>query len=78
MIGLLGPNGAGKTTISMILGVLEPTYGHISISGLDLTSKREAALRKANFSAAYTPLPGNLTVVESLRVFGLIYGGSGT
>ena len=65
IVGLLGPNGAGKTTtISMILGVLEPTAG--TISGAD----RE----RTNFAAAYAPLPGNLTVEENLRVFGLIYG----
>jgi ABC-2 type transport system ATP-binding protein len=74
IVGLLGPNGAGKTTtISMILGVLEPTSGYISITGIDLVRKREAALQKANFSAVYTPLPGNLTVFEHLRVFGLLY-----
>ncbi len=75
ILGLLGPNGAGKTTtISMILGVLQPTRGRISITGIDLASRRRAALRKANFSAVYAPLPGNLTVAQNLRVFGLIYG----
>jgi ABC-2 type transport system ATP-binding protein len=75
IVGLLGPNGAGKTTtISMILGVLEPTHGRISIMGIDLARKRKTALEKANFSAVYAPLPGNLTVFENLRVFGLIYG----
>jgi ABC-2 type transport system ATP-binding protein len=74
IVGLLGPNGAGKTTtISMILGVLEPTRGRISITGIDLARRRKAALQKANFSAVYAPLPGNLTVFENLRVFGLIY-----
>ncbi len=74
IVGLLGPNGAGKTTtISMILGVLEPTCGRISITGIDLARRRKAALQKANFSAVYAPLPGNLTVFENLRVFGLIY-----
>jgi ABC-2 type transport system ATP-binding protein len=74
IVGLLGPNGAGKTTtISMILGVLEPTRGRISITGIDLARKRKAALEKANFSAVYAPLPGNLTVFENLRVFGMIY-----
>lgn len=75
IVGLLGPNGAGKTTtISMILGVLEPTHGRIAITGIDLARKRKTALEKANFSAVYAPLPGNLTVFENLRVFGLIYG----
>ncbi len=33
--GLLGPNGAGKTTtIKMILGLLEPDQGEISVMGL--------------------------------------------
>src|SRR3954464_12999955 len=74
IVGLLGPNGAGKTTtISMILGVLQPTCGQITITGIDLARKRKSALQKANFSAVYAPLPGNLTVFENLRVFGLIY-----
>jgi ABC-2 type transport system ATP-binding protein len=75
IVGLLGPNGAGKTTtISMLLGVLQPTSGHISITGIDLARNRKSALQKANFSAVYAPLPGNLTVYQNLRVFGLIYG----
>jgi ABC-2 type transport system ATP-binding protein len=74
IVGLLGPNGAGKTTtISMILGVLEPTSGTITIEGLDLARKRSAALAHANFAAVYAPLPGNLTVYQNLRVFGLLY-----
>ncbi|HEY1949944.1 MAG TPA: ABC transporter ATP-binding protein [Bryobacteraceae bacterium] len=74
IVGLLGPNGAGKTTtISMILGVLQPAGGHITITGIDLGRKRKSAMQKANFSAVYAPLPGNLTVFENLRVFGLIY-----
>ena len=75
IVGLLGPNGAGKTTtISMILGVLQPTSGRILIKGIDLAANRSAALLRANFSAVYAPLPGNLTVNQNLRVFGLIYG----
>jgi ABC-2 type transport system ATP-binding protein len=75
IVGLLGPNGAGKTTtISMILGVLQPTHGRVAITGIDLARHRKSALQKANFSAVYAPLPGNLTVFQNLRVFGLIYG----
>jgi ABC-2 type transport system ATP-binding protein len=75
IVGLLGPNGAGKTTtINMILGVLEPTFGTILVDGLDIAAKRSAALERTNFAAVYAPLPGNLTVVQNLRFFGLIYG----
>ncbi len=73
-VGLVGPNGAGKTTtISMILGVLEPTSGSVSIDGLPLRTRRTTALERTNFAAVYAPLPGNLTVAENLRCFGLVY-----
>jgi len=75
IVGLLGPNGAGKTTtINMILGVLEPTSGTIAIHGLDLAKQRSQALQHTNFAAVYAPLPGNLTVRQNLRFFGMIYG----
>jgi ABC-2 type transport system ATP-binding protein len=75
IVGLLGPNGAGKTTtINMILGVLEPTSGSIDIDGIALARHRSRALARTNFAAVYAPLPGNLTVEENLRVFGMLYG----
>jgi ABC-2 type transport system ATP-binding protein len=74
VVGLLGPNGAGKTTtINMILGVLSPTAGTVRIGGIDLARQRARALALANFSAVYAALPGNLTVVQNLYFFGLIY-----
>ena len=74
-VGLLGPNGAGKTTtINMILGVLEPTAGSVTIEGLDVMRQRSAALQLTNFAAVYAPLPGNLTVVQNLMVFARVYG----
>lgn len=75
IVGLLGPNGAGKTTtINMVLGVLAPTAGRITIDGIDLAEHRSQALDRTNFAAVYAPLPGNLTVRQNLRIFGLIYG----
>jgi len=75
IVGLLGPNGAGKTTIiSMVLGVLAPTAGAIAMDGLDLATHRSRVMERTNFAAAYTPLPGNLTVAENLRIFGMLYG----
>jgi ABC-2 type transport system ATP-binding protein len=78
VVGLLGPNGAGKTTtINMILGVLEPSAGRILIEGIDIAEHREQALERTNFAAVYAPLPGNLTVYQNLRVFGLMYAVKG-
>jgi ABC-2 type transport system ATP-binding protein len=75
IVGLLGPNGAGKTTIiNMILSVLEPSSGNIRIENLDIAKSRSLALERTNFAAVYAPLPGNLTVAQNLRVFGMIYG----
>jgi ABC-2 type transport system ATP-binding protein len=75
VVGLLGPNGAGKTTtISMILGVLSPSAGTIRIDGADVGAERSRALTRTNFAAVYAPLPGNLTVAQNLRFFGMLYG----
>ncbi len=74
IVGLLGPNGAGKTTtINMILGVLEPTAGYVTIQGNDISENRTEALSRTNFAAVYAQLPANLTVAQNLRIFGLLY-----
>ena len=42
MFGLLGPNGAGKTTLMRIIcGVLDQSYGTLSINGFDINKHRE-------------------------------------
>ncbi len=74
IVGLLGPNGAGKTTtINVILGVLEPSAGRVTVDGIDIARDRARALTRTNFAAVYAALPGNLTVVQNLRFFGLLY-----
>jgi ABC-2 type transport system ATP-binding protein len=75
IVGLLGPNGAGKTTIiNTILAVLTPDCGSIRIGNVDVARQRSRALARTNFAAVYASLPGNLTVAQNLRFFGLIYG----
>jgi ABC-2 type transport system ATP-binding protein len=75
IVGLLGPNGAGKTTIiNSVLDVLTPTSGSIRIAGVDVARERSRALALTNFAAVYASPPGNLTVAQNLRFFGLIYG----
>ncbi len=44
---------------------------------MDLAADRRRALGRTNFAAVYAPLPGNLTVEQNLRVFGMIYGVEG-
>jgi len=75
VLGLLGGNGAGKTTtISMLLGLLEPTAGEISILGIDMKRNRFAALPQMNFSSPYVDLPHRLTVRQNLDFYGRLYG----
>lgn len=75
IVGLLGPNGAGKTTtINIILGILKQESGSVYIEGMDLASRRSEAMAQTNFAAVYAPLPGNLSVLQNLRVFGRLYG----
>jgi ABC-2 type transport system ATP-binding protein len=72
---LLGGNGAGKTTtLSMLLGVLTPTAGSISILGCDMLRDRFRMLPRMNFTSPYVDLPKRLTVGENLRVFSDLYG----
>jgi ABC-2 type transport system ATP-binding protein len=76
--GLLGGNGAGKTTtISMLLGLLEPTGGRITMLGHDMATERHRVLPRLNFSSPYVDLPHRLTVKENLTVYGHLYGLSG-
>lgn len=74
ILGLLGPNGAGKTTlIAMLLGVLTPTSGTISIFGKNFKNHREEILSEVNFSSSYIAMPLSLTVRENLTFFAKLY-----
>jgi ABC-2 type transport system ATP-binding protein len=73
-VGLLGGNGAGKTTtIAMLLGLLVPTSGRITVLGHDMARDRFTALARMNFSSPYVSLPSRLTVRQNMRVYGHLY-----
>lgn len=72
---LLGGNGAGKTTtLSMLLGVLTPTAGRVTVLGEAMPARRARVLPRMNFTSPYVDLPKRLTVGENLRVFADLYG----
>jgi len=73
--GLLGGNGAGKTTtIAMIMGLVMPTSGQVSVLGVDMARQRHRVLHRMNFESPYVDMPMRLTVRQNLRVFGNLYG----
>ncbi len=74
VFGFLGPNGAGKTTtIKMIVGLLQPTSGHVKVAGYDV----QAQPMQAKASSGYVPdtpnLYAKLTGRELLRFVGDLY-----
>jgi ABC-2 type transport system ATP-binding protein len=72
--GLLGGNGAGKTTtIAMLLGLLIPTSGTITVMGADMVAHRFRALPYMNFASPYIDLPHRLSVTENLSVYAGLY-----
>ena len=74
ILGFLGPNGAGKSsTIYCILGLIDPDFGSIKIFGKDLKKHRSEILKQVNYAAAEFNLPWNLSLGESLYVYGKIY-----
>ena len=72
-VALLGPNGCGKTTtIAMILGLITPTSGSITINH-QLLTKDHHYLSKMNFASPYVELPKKLKVIENLKVYAMMY-----
>jgi ABC-2 type transport system ATP-binding protein len=73
--GLLGGNGAGKTTtIAMIMGLVTPTSGTVSVLGARMPDERYQVLQRMNFESPYVALPMRLTVRQNLSVFAQLYG----
>lgn len=68
--GFLGPNGAGKsTTLKMILGLVRPTSGDISVFGEPMTRRKRLGILKQVGSLIESPsYYGHLSGEENLRI----------
>ena len=67
IFGLLGPNGAGKsTTILMMLGLTEPTSGHVEICGIDSTTHPIEVKRKIGYLPEDVGFYDDMTGLENL------------
>ena len=62
VFGFLGPNGAGKTTtIRMMMGILVPSGGRVTIAGLDCHTERAQVQQRTGY------LPDNPVFYDYLR-----------
>ena len=74
-VALLGPNGAGKTTtLLMLLGVVTPDAGSVTVCGRPIQGDRSHAAESVGFAAGYLPLAERMRVREYLRLYGNLYG----
>ncbi len=72
--GLLGPNGAGKTTtLEIIEGLRRGDGGEVTVDGLDVRRDRRAVQRRIGVQLQTTTLFDELTVRETIQLFGSFY-----
>ena len=75
VVALLGPNGAGKTTtVRMLAGILAPTAGRATVSGLDVARSPRQVRQRVG---VLTEVPGlylRMQAMEYLDFFGQLYG----
>jgi ABC-2 type transport system ATP-binding protein len=67
--GLVGPNGAGKTTLlEMVIGLLEPTEGHVAVFGETSRAHHEATLARVGYVAQDHPLYRDFSVADMFHL----------
>lgn len=71
--GLLGPNGAGKSTIiNIISGILNPTYGDVSI--FSKSTKNKEIKKNIGLIPQNLAIYAEYTAYENIKFFGKLYG----
>jgi ABC-2 type transport system ATP-binding protein len=78
LFGFLGPNGAGKTTtIKMIVGLLRPDTGSVTLNGIDTRREPLAAKALLGYCPDEPVLYDKMTGIRFLSFIGDVYGMSG-
>jgi lipooligosaccharide transport system ATP-binding protein len=73
--GLLGPNGAGKTTtLRMLLGLVQPDAGEITLLGHPVPKAARAGRIRVGVVPQIDNLDPDFTVRENLVVYGRYFG----
>jgi ABC-2 type transport system ATP-binding protein len=72
VFGLLGPNGSGKTTtMKLVLGLLRPTAGTVTVLGLRPDDARVKA--RIGYLPEESPFYPHLTADETLAFYGRLF-----
>ncbi|MBD2861192.1 ABC transporter ATP-binding protein [Paenibacillus oceani] len=78
IFGFLGPNGSGKTTtIRMLVGLIKPTEGSITLGGYDVARQPTDALRHVGCIVENPELYSYMTGWENLEHFARMLPGVG-
>ena len=71
IVGYLGPNGSGKsTTVNLVVGLLEPSAGSVSLGGVRLTDDPTGYKRRIGYVPEEPYLYTHLTAAEYLVLVG--------
>ncbi|MCJ7605224.1 MAG: ABC transporter ATP-binding protein [Dehalococcoidales bacterium] len=74
ILGIIGHNGAGKTTtIKMMIGLLAPTSGEITVMGKDMSRESTKVKQHIGYLPEESPLYENMTIRQYLEFFGELY-----
>src|SRR3990172_7996401 len=75
IFGLLGPNGSGKsTTLKMLLGLVQPDSGTVTVLGMNVQQDPVALKRQLGYVPEAPRLYEFLTGIEYLDFIGDVYG----
>ena len=75
ILGFLGPNGAGKTTtMKMLVGLLTPQEGTVSILGKDIVTKKEEIQGEIGVCFEEKSLYEDMSAAANLKFFASLFG----
>ena len=75
IVGYIGPNGSGKsTTVNLVVGLLEPSAGHLSLNNIALADDPVEYKRRIGYVPEEPFLYTHLTAGEYLTLVGRLRG----
>lgn len=75
ILGFLGPNGAGKTTtLKMLVGLLVPQDGRITILGRDIVRERASVQAQIGVCFEEKSLYEDMSAAANLKFFASLFG----